>query len=340
MILTIVFVAFVLRIDGIEFGLPDLFHQDEPMMVNNALKIGGGDWNTGYFVIPPVVSYLLFLAYGIFYVLGHFPSVDAFGVAFLQDPTPFYIIGRLIIGVIPGTMNVIAIFALGNRHFSVETGFASSLLLAVAPIHVEHSHYIYADILVTLAITLLFHALLSIVDRPSWKNYLLIGLWLGLGVAIKYTALYFVPVIILAHVIACGWRNLHKLVVSGVTSLCVFAILAPYTFLDWGNFYAQVITQSGGEVFVGWTHHLVYSLIGGTSIFVVLIAFFGILLGLFSHTKKVLILTTGILWFYLVNALFSQHYARYALPLVPFICLFVGVAVNSELWGREREKAS
>ena len=337
MVLTIVFLALFMRLDGLGFGLPDVFHQDEAMMVNHALKIGSGDWNTGYFVIPQLISYVLFLAYGVFYLIGHvlgyFRSTESFGLSFFQDPTPFYLIGRSIIGVVPGTLNILALYLLGKRHFSIETGFASSLLLAVAPIHVAHSHYIYADILVTLAITLLFHSLLSLVDRPSWKNYLFIGLWLGVGTAIKYTALYFVPVIILTQLVA-NHREWYKIVVSGITSFCVFATLAPYTFFDWENFYSQVMTQSGGEIFVGWTHHLVYSLVGGTSIFVILVAIVGVVCGLIGHPKKAVILLSGMVWFYLVNALFSQHFARYALPIVPFVCLFAAVAVTSKVSDR------
>ncbi len=326
--------AFALRAAGIGYGLPHVYHQDEPMMVNHALAIGTGDWNTHYFVIPPFVSYFLFFIYGVFYLIGNamgrFASPENFAVAFLTDPTPFYLLGRFFLSVLFGTATVAALYRLGKRHFGAETGLAAALFLALAPIHVQHSHYIYADVPVTLAVVLLFDALLLVVDTPSWKNSLLAGLWLGCGAAAKYTAVYFVPVIVLAHVLAhrrardSALAGLPKLIGAGVLSLAVFTAIAPYTFLDWKNFVATMKLQSGGESYVGWAHHLLYSIGNGIGPVLLAMAAAGFFFGFRANARKTAVLAAGIIWFYLVNTFFSQHYARYILPLIPLLCLLAG----------------
>jgi len=67
---SILLIGFSLRLWGVHFGLPHLYHADEPIVVNHALAYGTGDFNPHFFKIPPLVSYLLFICYGVFFVLG------------------------------------------------------------------------------------------------------------------------------------------------------------------------------------------------------------------------------------------------------------------------------
>jgi len=100
--------AFVLRLAGIHYGLPFLYHQDEPILVNHALSVGAGGWNTHFFVLPPFLIYFLFAIYGVYYVLGTvmglFGSALDLVYAFAADPTPFYLAGRFFTGVLFGNI--------------------------------------------------------------------------------------------------------------------------------------------------------------------------------------------------------------------------------------------
>ena len=68
LVLVIVLGAFGLRIWGIQFGLPYLFHNDEGFEVIRALQLGSGEFDFdrvskgGYF-------YLLFIEFGFLFVL-------------------------------------------------------------------------------------------------------------------------------------------------------------------------------------------------------------------------------------------------------------------------------
>ena len=71
LLVLILLLGFSLRFVASWFGLPHLYHADEPIVVNHALAYGAGDLNPHFFKIPPLVSYLLCGVYGIFYLLGH-----------------------------------------------------------------------------------------------------------------------------------------------------------------------------------------------------------------------------------------------------------------------------
>ncbi|MGB2880051.1 MAG: hypothetical protein WBD24_07700, partial [Candidatus Omnitrophota bacterium] len=77
LILSILVMGAVLRIWGLSFGLPFQLHQDEPIVVNHALAYGAGDLNPHFFIIPPLCSYLLFFAYGLYFILGKIAGLFA-----------------------------------------------------------------------------------------------------------------------------------------------------------------------------------------------------------------------------------------------------------------------
>ena len=67
---TVLLIALVLRLWGIQYGLPHVYHQDEPIVVNHALAIGAEGWNTRTYMPPQFASYFLFIAYAAYFVLG------------------------------------------------------------------------------------------------------------------------------------------------------------------------------------------------------------------------------------------------------------------------------
>ena len=324
------------------FGLPHVYHQDEAIVVNHALAVGVEGWNTRTYLPPQFASYALFFVYAFFYAGGHlfgiFPGPSDFALAFLTDPAPFYLLGRLFLGAAFGTATVLAVHRLG-RFFSGTCAVLAALFLAVDFLHVQHSHYIYMDIALTLATTLLFCSMLEGLGRPSWKNAAAQGLLFGWAVAAKYTAVYFFPVIALAFFLAEG-RSAEKIkrtALAGALSVAAYAAISPYSFLDWSNFISQVKGQSGARGFSGPFHHLTYSLAGGVGILFLLTAAAGLALLLKERDKKGFVLAAGAVLYYLVNVFFSQSFARYMMPLVPVLCVTAAFAVERILKnGRNR----
>ncbi|MEI7751669.1 MAG: phospholipid carrier-dependent glycosyltransferase, partial [Candidatus Omnitrophota bacterium] len=176
----ILVLALFLRLWGVQFGLPFLYHADEPIVVNHALAFGMGDLNPHFFKIPPFTSYLLFVCYGIYCVAGWaaglFHSVRDFEQLFYFDPSSFYLIARLVFGVILGTLSVYFLFRLVKRLGDIRTALWASFFLAVNFLHVRDSHYVYADIPLLLVLLLGFMVIFRVSEKPSsWIDPLLAG---------------------------------------------------------------------------------------------------------------------------------------------------------------------
>lgn len=328
-ILCILALAFLVRIAGINFGLPDLYHADEPIVVNHALAYGTGDLNPHFFKIPPLISYLLFVVYGFYFLagsfIGNFKSTDDFLNLFLSDPTSFYLLGRIIFGALIGTATVYLLYRLGRKFFSREHGLLSSFFLAVCFLHVRDSHYIYVDVPLLFLLVLSFFPILRILDHGGKKNYLLFGIIFGMAVATKYNGVFLIFPFLVAHLIRNG--SVKLMFTSLAISVLVFFILNPFGIIDLKFFITELLTQSKSETFSGFFHHFHYSLAGGMGIPLFYLSLAGCVFAFFSRDLVRLTLLSFVFVYFVVLAVLSQPYDRYVLPLIPFLCFFAADAL-------------
>lgn len=203
-ILAILFLGFVLRLWGVQFGLPHLYHADEPIVVNHAMAYGTGDFNPHFFKIPPLVSYLLFGLYGLYFsagkAIGQFHSIHEFALFFLTDPSSFYLLGRIIFGACLGTATIFAFYRSVQKFFSGQLALLCAFFLAINFLHVRDSHYIYVDIPLVFILILAFFPILKIAQKAKLKDYLIFGILAGAAVAVKYNGVFIFVPFVMAHV--------------------------------------------------------------------------------------------------------------------------------------------
>ncbi|HNV86467.1 MAG TPA: glycosyltransferase family 39 protein [Candidatus Omnitrophota bacterium] len=326
----ILIAAFALRVWGISFGLPDLYHADEPIVVNHALAYGTGDLNPHFFKIPPLASYFLFGCFGCYYLIarltGAIHGVGDFENLFLSDPSSFYFIGRLVLGAFLGVLTVYVFYRFLKKSFSIRHALLGALFLGVNFLHVRDSHYIYADIPLLLAMTAAFFPILNVLERGRLRDYALFGVWLGVCVAVKYNGVFvFVP-FLAAHFLRERFRFSSffspAVFATGAISIAVFFLLNPFAFLDWGHFFNELFKQSGAEGFTGFLHHLTYSLTGALGLPLLILGFAGTAVSAFRRDPKRLIFISFLLAYYGVIVFFGQPYDRYVLPMIPFFIFF------------------
>jgi hypothetical protein len=330
LLVIILLVVFALRVWGINFGLPYILHQDESIVVNHAMAYGAGDLNPHFFAIPPLTSYLLFIIYGAYFLIGRllgiFQTVETFALSFLKDPTIFFILGRLFIGAIPGTLCVFFTFMLYKRLFKSAKGalFAASIM-AFSFLNVLDSHYIYTDMLMTLFVIIGVIRSIALWEKPSIKNYIYAGIVLGISAGIKYNAAILVVPCLIAHIMASKSRPVNKnLCISILSSIVAFILVNPFSLLDFKFFISSVIGQAGASGYVGWTHHITYSLYEGVGIFTIIAGFLGMIALFLSNKGKAAILLSFPAVFYMHLVFLSQHFPRYVLALVPFFAIATG----------------
>ena len=135
----------MVRLVGINWGLPYVFYPDEALIVNHAAAFGTGDLNPHFFIYPSLYMYVLSFVYGMSYVFGWltgvFSSTDDFVRLFFNDATLFYLPGRLI-AALSGVATVALVYVYGRRAYDRRVGLIAALFLTFSVMHVEFSHYV------------------------------------------------------------------------------------------------------------------------------------------------------------------------------------------------------
>ncbi len=329
-ILGILLVALGVRFWGVGFGLPYLYHADEPLVVNHALAFGGGDFNPHYFKVPPFISYVIFSLFGLFYAvlrgLGSIHDISQFQDLFLSDPTPFYLLGRIVLGVILGTLTVYGLFRVLRLYFSREQAFLTASLLALNFLHVQNSHYIYFDIPLLFILVLTFSPILAILEQKGKYEYWEFGAFAGLAVATKYNGFFIVIPFLTAHILSRGlkWRTLFdpQLLYAAVTALITYSVLNPYTWLDFKMASSDFLALREIQGVSGPLHHLVYSLSEAVGIPLLVLGLCGVFCSVIRWERAKLPFAAFLLGYYGILTRCSQPHDRYVLVLVPFFLFF------------------
>ncbi len=315
----ILVLGFALRAAGIQFGLPHLYHADEPIVVNHALAFGAGDLNPHFFKIPPLVSYLLFFCYGIFFVIGKitgaFTDAASFETFFYSDPSAFFLIARAIFGVLTGTACIAVFFSVFR--FSQRAALTGAFLLAVCFLHVRDSHYVYADIPLNLATLAAFGIFFRLQASPSFKNHLISGAFIGLAAALKYNGAALVLPYMTASLLSQKKGDIKGWFAAAGAAVVLFLALNPYSLLDFKFFITELRNQSASNTGTPWYHHLTYSLTGGMGLPLLATGLAGLVWAIIKGRPEHKILAVFTLGYYLVLVQAGQPYDRYVIPLLP-----------------------
>ena len=331
-----------LRALGIDFGLPFLLHNDEPVIVNYALAYGRGDLNPHFFKVPPFLSYILFFFYGVYFLIGkiagHFRSVSDFGYRYLTDPTAFYLIGRVVAGFLFGTFSIGLIYRLSRRIYNTRTALFAALFLAFNFMHVRDSHYIYFDIPLVFFTLLFFLCLYNVYSRGTVKWYVISGLVLGVAVNVKYSAVLMALPAFAVLVRDCRGRGggafLKRTLWATAAVMAGLFLSSPYMFLDMG-FFLDTISRMPFFRPPFW-FHLRVSLLNGTGSGILIFSLAGVIFSLRKKNFYASVAALFCVFYYLVLTFSSQMAERYVFPMLPFVLIFAAYAVDRSTDGIRR----
>ena len=344
-------IALALRLWGIRFGLPYTYHIDEPFFISGALNLGTGIVGKQD-AVPGLVN-ILFGEYGTFYVVGRmlklFSSLSSFEQFYRSDPTAFYLLGRLTSALL-GALTTLTVFGLGKQIFDHRVGLVGAVLLAGAFLHVRDSHYAVPDVTATFLVATSVLAAVMTLKKNS-TLYLLISAGLGgIALATKWTmwpvvvpsglAVYYLAQQRTPERTVGNWLRLA--ILAGLMFLISFGLFSfeifvnPTAYLDYARTEIANGAQGGFSIWQvdnlpGWIFYL-KTLGYGTGW--ALLAFatggaVGLIVAAFRRRESTLI---TFLVFPLVYLLFmgsTRHYfARYALPLIPFLALSAAWAAD------------
>jgi len=346
------FLGFLVRIWRLDYGLPHFIFMDEGLHIYYGMNMGS-TFSPETFLKPTLFFYLLFAVDVIYIVfLKISGTIASFGEAwefYKLDRTPFYVLGRFL-SAVTGTLTAGVVYKLGGLLVSKRAAILSAIFLLFSFIHVQYSHSAYLDITLTFLVmcTIYFGAKASQFGRD--RDFTFVGLLAGLTIALKYNGGIVVVVAPIAATLCLVKSDdesrlrvfLRRMVLFSIACVAGFTIGTPYWILDFPRFfedmsiflgfYAPGIEGHGHLGFEGdwnWFYYLLKPLLYGLHLPLWLMGILGVLYTAVKHTRMFFVVFICPLAYLLFIGAVEIRTARYALPLVPFMCLAAAIFVDS-----------
>lgn len=334
--------ALGLRLWGLGFGLPNVHcRPDESTLVNKAVAIAAGSLDPHFFNYPSLQFYLLAVLYGAAYVLGRVAGViSGPGEAqrlFITEPQVFYMVARAVTAV-TGTAAVALVYAIGRRLGSRRAGLLAALFLSVAFLHVRDSHFATVDVPATTYALAGCALALRYRDRPSYPLLCAAAACFGLAASTKYNLVLLGSVLLAAIWLGERRQAWRATLVAGSTMAAAFVVTTPYAVLSFGTFWRDVSYErshfaAGHAGFspgpgLGWLYHLRVSLRYGLGVPLLVAGMAGAVRMAWRHKRGDVAVVTGLLVYLAVAGSGQTVFARYALPMVPLLCVTAAMLVD------------
>jgi len=339
-LLVILIVGALIRVWGINFGLPCTeCRPDETTIIQIVLGFFTGDLNPHFFNYPTLYMYIIFVFYIIYYLagllIGQFASISYFFATYSVSPSIFYLISRCLTAFL-GTATIFITYSVSRHLFNKRTALIASLFLSLTYLHVRDSHFGVTDVPTAFFLMCAMLFIIKSYETKDLKNYVLAGIFTGLAVSTKYTAILLVLPMFLVHLLNVLEEKNKKIAlfldkrITIFAGFCVvlFLLTTPFALFDLSKFITDISYEMNhfnrGHVMLlgkGWWYHLKFSLFFGLGWSL----FFSSLIGIFVlvklNIKKFLILCSFPLAYYVLIGKGNTVFVRYAIPLIPFLCI-------------------
>jgi hypothetical protein len=341
-LLLILLLAAGLRIRGIDFGLPALNDPDEPLFMMTAIEmLRNHSLNPGWFGHPGTITlYCLALidmaVAGIGIATGRYADADAFVSAVYADPGILFVPARLMIAAC-GVACVYLTWRLGRRLGGTRTGLIAAAFLAVNAVHIDYSQLIRTDIQASVFMLLCLCATFGIAEKGRLHDYLLAGIFVGLGCATKWPA----ATIALSPIAAGIWRiarghpDAWKLALFAGGAVGTLFVVSPYLLLDYPAVLRNLAGEArpmhpgatGGGFLPNLAWYLAHPLLGSFGAGGLLLAALGTALILWCNRLAAIAILPGVAAFAVLISIQALRWERWLIPLLPFVAITAGYAV-------------
>ncbi len=241
LLLLLALFALAIRLVGLDFDQNHFFHPDERAIGDAILKLS----------FHPLQLNPHFFAYGSlpFYLTKGVSSLLASlsGRGWFASYDGVVHVGRFL-SALAGALTVLLVAAVGRRLYGQKAGLLAGLLLALAVLHVQTSHFASTDVTLTLFVLLSLAASGRLARRGRVRDALLAGALTGLALATKASAAPLLLPMAVAVFLACRparafRRGALLLAAGGAAVVTAFFLGEPYAFLTFHEFWRSLSEQ-------------------------------------------------------------------------------------------------
>jgi len=337
-LILILILAFFLRLYGISWDSGFHFHPDERLITMVANQLHFFDkLDPNFFNYGSLPFYLL---------KGSAQLIDLFFSAHTATYQGLLYIGRTLsilfdVGTTFIIYKLVMIFSKKKK-----VAFFSSFIYAVMFFPIQNSHFFTVDILFTFLTTLLLYELVLYSRNRSLMYLFTISISFAALFATKFTAVIFLPIILLTVAIKNEFSYfsiLHSLFFILITLSFSFLFM-PYAFLDYPSFVRDIslqLTMSKNPYvfpytlqYVNTTPYLYFLkniIMWGMGPFISLLCLIGLRYKLkFKNviSNDYLMFVIFYSFYFLVIGASAVKFMRYMLPLYPFFAVLAGFGLS------------
>lgn len=344
-LIAILFVAGLARFWAIDFCLPaPICRPDEEAVASLATRFFARDFNPHFFDWPTLFMYAVTAGTVVYFKIGLWLHWFRGEYHFLQTisnfPAPVFLIARLL-SATAGVVSVLLVYRLAARLFTERIALMAAAFLALAFLHVRDSHFGVTDVTATCFALASVLYLIRFDRSGTTRDWMACAIWAGLATSTKYGA----ALVALPGLFVCLWpresarpawtdrlkRSAGFVLVMGIA----FVMTSPYCVIALDQFIGAlggVSTHLASPHAVmlgrGWLVHVTSSLRYGLGLPLLVAGVAGcFVLARRSPRDGLIVLLFPIAYYLVVGSAYTA-FARYAVPVVPFLCLTAALAVS------------
>jgi 4-amino-4-deoxy-L-arabinose transferase-like glycosyltransferase len=335
----LIFLYVLFLFPAVYFGLPHFFSADEPFLIEDCLDmIDKNDLNPHSFYYGGFTYYLL---YGVFKVRGALFKDEGrirgyFIEGFVERPerqlrgVDYYRTGRIIILSFAAFL-LFSFFLFGARAYGVLPSFIALLILLFNPLVAKMAVHANPDVPMMCFLILSFIFGLSLLKEGKSTACFLAGLFCGLAVGTKLSALPFLASLILALILRRRGRFISRLLLLFCGAALGFLLVNPAALFDRAAFWQGTLMMSrvsSPKLVPNITSYLLsmYENLGWAGLVLISLSLFLVI----KRREKLGFFLFSFIFFYLVSmSLGKWFYFRYTFSLIPVFYLLIGNAVVS-----------
>jgi 4-amino-4-deoxy-L-arabinose transferase-like glycosyltransferase len=350
----ILLLAAGLRLWGLDFGLPFLYHPDEPFSQSIITKmVKTNNFNPGFFRYPSFYFYIHAVTYYPYYwvqnLRGIHSSIQDLPEAIVLVPgagimyKPSLLLRGRLFSAFNGVAAVLLVYLCGRRMSGkAAVGLLGAFFMAISPANVNHSHLMTPDSFIVLFALLSLFGSIGVYQTGKIRYYLLAGIAAALSASSKYNGGFIYLALPCAHFLRYGWqgfRNL-KIYLGSFAVVFTFFLVNPYILLDFGLFWSDLVAslevystgQPGeeGNQFVWYIQYLLT-----TEGIIPVLGLAGIINAVIRREKPALVVAAFPIVYFGLILLFSLRNERTIYPLLGMVHILAAYFI---VWAAEKLK--
>lgn len=330
-------------------GIPHTVGVDEPEIMNRVVDImKSGDYNPHFFDYGGLTIYFHTAVASVRFAVGALIGEPGFGTLGEAWAGNFYLWARTATALI-GALLVYVVYRIGLR-WGLRTALIAALFTAIHPSLVREAHFALTDTPLTLFVALTMLVALIAAEDGRLRWFALAGMAAGLATAVKYNG---AVALLMPLAVAALSKTVHLRAAAAIVACLgwtgAFIAGAPYSVLDLPEFLkafahlAQSYNQSrppldGADVYLTHVRNSFSFGWGGWSVRLgwpaLLLGSYGFLMLLIRRPSRagfagpiaIGVFSGAYLWLISHQSLI---YMRYALPLLPVLCLGIGMGIST-----------